>query len=380
MATLFRRKSGTWSIQFSLKGKRKTVSIGKASRDMRRKLLDNMETLVECRNCAIDPPTRLMEWFDDLGPRLRKSILKAGLMPVNQLDCFEPRTITDLVAYHVAMGKSEWKPVTLEAQAYATDTLTEFFQGRSLESITPGCADEYRVWMVETKGLAKTTANRRCSIAKMVFSKAVDKRWIESNPFGKLKRLSTKNSERLFIVDNATSLKIVKNFHLVTKNRKLSAELAAIFAMYRWGGLRADEIRHVRWEWIDFKNRQMQIYAPKTNSTRQLPLFPEVAEYLGYLWKFSPKHSEFVFPKFCASSTGWFSGRLKALLKKLEIDRWGRLLQNLRATRSTEIMRKYGPKYESSWIGHSTKISMESYQMLEQPIIDSAAQWVTDTQ
>jgi site-specific recombinase XerD len=107
-------------------------------------------------------------------------------------------------------NRADIKPGTRVALGQTIGYLTEFFgPDKGLEHITPGDADEWRQFLIGTKGLADNTVRRRCGAAKQFFKAAVRKRLLTENSFADLKAAVQGNREREYFVTRAEAEKVL---------------------------------------------------------------------------------------------------------------------------------------------------------------------------
>ena len=157
-------------------------------------------------------------------------------------------------------------------------------------------------------------------------------------------------------------------------------EHRALFALYRFGGLRADEALILRWRDVDFKAGLITAPSPKTahvgKETRQTPLFPQLREELE-AWRRDAEEQGLtddedapVIVRYTSSAN--VGTPLKKIIVKAGLAPWPRLLQNLRASAATDICAEFGRKCESEWVGHSEEVSLQHYQQVTPEAIRAA--------
>jgi integrase len=129
----------------------------------------------------------------------------------------------------------------------------------------------------------------------------------------------------------------------------------------RFGGLRCpSDVLALRWEWVDLPGHRMQVFAPKTNSFRAVPIFPELLPYLADAFD----RAEFVVNR--GSDIGdraLYSG-FKKRLKRAGVTRvtpWPKLFQNLRSTRETELVEKFPVHVVAGWLGNTPSVATQHY-------------------
>jgi hypothetical protein len=112
------------------------------------------------------------------------------------------------------------------------------------------------------------------------------------------------------------------------------------------------------------------VHSPKTeryvqHRERIVPLFHELRVELERLFSLEgAKYSEFVIQWY--QGTSWqLMHQFRRITKRAGLGIIARPFDNMRMTRSNEVERKYGSKKESLWIGHSEKVMVKHYLVLE---------------
>lgn len=145
-------------------------------------------------------------------------------------------------------------------------------------------------------------------------------------------------------------------------------EWKVIVALARYGGLRTpSETFALRWEDINWERSTILIHCPKMEhnenfSTRIIPLFPEIKTYLLPLFNEAEEGSEYVITHNRHHSKN-LRTRFEKIIKRAGVKVWPKLFHNLRASRETELMRKYDLKTVCQWIGNSPEIAARHYAM-----------------
>lgn len=158
-------------------------------------------------------------------------------------------------------------------------------------------------------------------------------------------------------------------------------ELRVIWAMSRWGGVRVpSEIQHMQWEDLDFENRRIRIREPKKTSSsqqrrdlfsvREIPMFSELYKVLEAYRGQDLERSGLVLADF-----NWRETRaiFRRLLLKQGIQPWPKLFNSIRATRDTELQKKFPAHVVAKWLGHTIEISQKFYVQTTDADFEAAA-------
>ena len=130
-------------------------------------------------------------------------------------------------------------------------------------------------------------------------------------------------------------------------------------ALARFGGLRCpSEIATVRWSDVNLPEGRFAVDSPKTG-WRVIPVFTELRPHLEAAWDAAEDGAEIVCPSITPKTN--LRTQFRRIIKRAGLTPWPRLLQNLRASRETELMAKYPAKDVASWIGHSVAVAMKHY-------------------
>jgi len=227
--------------------------------------------------------------------------------------------------------------------------LLGFFGGETqLDQITAGQAEEFRIWMKSTRGLADATVRRRCKQAKQFFKAAVEARLLTKNPFQDVPSREIRNLKRLYFVSREEAEAVL--------NACPTAEWRLVFALARYGGLRCpSEVTRMRWEDIDWARKRFTVRKPKTNcrygSVRQVPLFPELRPYLQAVLEQAKKDVEYVLTGSRRSNTN-LAGYLCYCMTRVGLKPWPKLFLNLRYSRQIELAGEFPPHIVGAWMGN----------------------------
>jgi integrase len=157
----------------------------------------------------------------------------------------------------------------------------------------------------------------------------------------------------------------------------LKQEWRTIIALARIGGLRCpSELKRLKWDDIDWTGNRFTVRPPKTeryeqHSKRVVPLFAELRSELQKHFDASAGN-EFVIQGYHGKS--WkLHDAFQRIAHRAGLGEVIRPFDNMRTSRSNEVLRKFGAVKESLWIGHSTKTMEKHYLKLEDEDFSEAA-------
>ena len=143
-----------------------------------------------------------------------------------------------------------------------------------------------------------------------------------------------------------------------------------ILAFARYAGMRSHETRIQKWEDIDLANSVMMVRSHKTPPVRRCPIFPELRLHLMRAREMAPAGAIYVQTRYGHSDN--ILTTLDKIIIRAGLVPWGKPMQNLRATRETELLAHYPAKDVTSWLGNSPEIANKHYAMVMQASFDRA--------
>ncbi|TIH19272.1 site-specific integrase [Marinifilum sp. JC120] len=108
-----------------------------------------------------------------------------------------------------------------------------------------------------------TTRNRYMSYLKIIFNFGVDQGYTEQNPLQKWKKAKEKPRQSTLSVDE---LKLIIKH--ATQHVAWAIEIAFNLGV-RTG---ESELLSLQWKWVDWENKQVRVFATKTNTWRTIPV------------------------------------------------------------------------------------------------------------
>ncbi len=337
---------------------RKGFRIGKLDKKTAERLCEDVEALLVAKMTGQPMHPSIAERIGRLGTHFRKKLEGAGLLA--PLEPQKPKATLEAFLSAYIEGRGDLKASTKDNLAQAKAALIEFFGARTaLADITPGGADDFRLWL-QTKRkrpLATNTANRLCSRAKQFFRHAFRKRLIAENPFADMRGLAVRgNPERL------------RNISPETTDRLLAAcpdsDWRLLIVLCRYGGMRPSEACSLRWEHVDWERSRIRVQCKKTEhhqgrEWREVPIFPELKQQLIESWDAAPEGSDMVIRRYRKHKN--LRTEFYRLMERAGIEKYPKPFQNLRSTRETELMRRFPEHVVYRWLGNTQQVAREHY-------------------
>ena len=372
MATLNRKKSGCWSIQYDLPGeRRKTITLPsrfeqQTAEDMRK----TIGKLIYFQENGLDYRTedkRLRTWIETANPRIRNKLANHGLIKI-------PKRITTKELWEGFFAQKEGvAESTLDTYVAAQTRFFTFF--KESEWITDLTEERMIAWKKALKErYVDATVAGTLAKAKAVFNWAVKQQGLEANPLKNVERGSYENRKNDRFITEEEYYRLL--------DVAICQEWRVIFALARIGGLRApSEVLGVRWSKVDWESNTFSFVDSKRKERngdpfeRTVPLFPALRVELEALYERDREMNyEFVINRYRDPKTN-LGTRFKDAAEAAGLGKIPRPFDNMRASRSTEINNMKGPKVESLWIGHSQQTAFKHYLMLTNEDVADAANW-----
>jgi len=301
---------------------------------------------------------------------LADKLAKAGL--IQQRDS---ATLGSFVDGYI-QSRQDVKSGTATVYGHTRRCLVAFFGAdKPLRDITPGDADQWRLYLL-AEGLSENTTRRRCGIAKQFFTTAVRKQLIPSNPLEELKAATIANRRRDYFVAREEAAKVIDTCP--------EAQWRLLFVLSRYGGLRCpSEHLAMRWGDVDWEHARVTIRSTKTEhheggESRVIPLFPELRPYLEDVFDQAEPGTEYVITRYRRSNVNLRTQLLK-IVRQAGLESWPKLFHNLRATRQTELAEEYPAHVVCSWLGNTKGVAMKHYLQTTEEHFRKAAQNPTQT-
>jgi integrase len=369
MASISYDPSGRARIQFIAgDGKRKTISLaGEREREVQR-IAEKIEALNAAVKSGFAPDEETAAWLRKVGARLHAKLVKVGLVESRapaRPNC--PMLGEYLDQYRASRGdvaegtRTSWGVI-------GKRIITFFVQHRRLErldQVQAGHADDFADWL--RTEYAPATAAKTIKVTRQIFRRAVRAGHLDSNPFDELKAGNERNRERNFFVDPETVQRVIDSCP--------DAEWRLIVALARWGGLRTPS-ETLSLTWPDVLNDQdrFRVHSPKTRrhgkGERIVPIFPELRPYFEEAWLAAEEDVQerrargetlYVITRYRDSTSANLRTQLLRIMARAGVEPWPRLFQNLRASRETELAKRFPLRAVTDWIGNSPNVAHDHY-------------------
>jgi integrase len=366
MASVISDPNGRKRIQFVAgDGSRRTIRLGKATMRQAEAVKVKIEQLVLAATSVtgvVDDET--VNWLTGIDESMYDKLAGVGL--VGRRDSVKLRAFLD--AY--IEERSDVKPGTSITYKWVRLNLTDFFgDDKPLREITPGEADQWRLYLVK-QGMADDTIRRRCGTAKQFFRVAVRRKLVSANPFEDLKSATQGNPQRYYFITQAEAQKVL--------DACPDAQWRLLFALSRYGGLRCpSEHLALKWGDVDWDKGRMIVRSPKTahhvgHDSRLVPLFPELLPYLREVFEQAEPGTEYVITRYRQANCN-LRTQLERIIIKAGLKRWPKLFQNLRSTRETELAERWPEHVVCAWIGNSKAVARKHYLQVTEEHFERAA-------
>ena len=382
MASIIKESKGRKTIQVALPNGagRPRIRLGKCSIRIAENVKGRIEELVTCIQTGLARSPELAMWLEGLNDELYDRIAHLGLI--------EERSTTTLQAWidRYIANRTDVKPLTRLKYDTTRGYLIAFFgPDRSLRSITPGDADEWRLELMQRKVgegadverfVSENTVRKHIAVAKVFFNGAQRKRLIPSNPFEDQKATIQPNPSRFYFVTRSEIDQIL--------DQCPDAEWRLIVALGRYGGLRCpSEHLALRWGDIDFDRERIHFRSPKTEhhpggESRMIPLFPELIKPLQDVFDLAEPGTECVITKRRDTNVN-LRPQFCRIIERADLKVWPRIFQNLRSTRQTELAESFPSHVVCEWMGNSEPVAAKHYLQITDEHFQKAVQYGADS-
>lgn len=352
-----------YRLRYYWQKKQRSVWLGDLTESQAATWLEHINHLLWSHKNGTPPAKATAGWLsglsDDLHDRLAPIVEPRNRASKVTLDAF--------VTSQLDAMKSELKGSSQIVYGNVKANLIEHFgASRDMATITPQDARDFKKWLEEsanrkTEGtaLAANTVRKRTGVCKTLFDAAIEEGLIVRNPFAKLPSSVRPNADREHYVTMEDFAKLLK--HVPDSDWRLLLMLARIESLRI-----PSEAVTLQWEHIDFKAKQLLIYATKTERKKPIrvaPLLPIVEAAM------KPSTGK-VFP-WLTEETNLRTQLLK-YIKRAGLEPWPRLWQNLRVSAATDFARIVPAHVAARICGHTVQIARLFYWQVTDSDISEA--------
>ncbi len=346
-----KRKTRTaYQVEYREGGRRRYLSLGSLySKRAAQEIAGYVEKIMTARLTETPIDVRTSSWLSSIPEDLQERLSRNGLIELKS----DP-TLEELFD---AYWESEYYDLKRTTQSSKRQSRRRFFEfackKESCADFTKRDAAEFVRFLDKQVGEATRAGTIRD--VRRVFNWGIEREMIETNPFLGIKRGSFKNKSREYYVPMADFEKMI--------DAAPSRMWRAVLGLYRVGGLRYSEALLVQWCDVDFVGRRLLVHSPKTSrirgrGSRVIPLFPRLRELLEELWETVPENGS---PYVISENRTTIRKHVDRIVFYAGLNRWERLIQNLRSSCAIDVQKKFGDLAESEWIGHSPQTAKDHY-------------------
>jgi len=348
--------------------RKRSIWIGGISEAKANEWKVHVEHLLYISGRGEPPHNSTIDWLSRLKDSEHRKLSGVGLVESRAERMRLNMTLVQWLDTYIG-ERADLKASTIETYIKARDSLIAYFgKNRQLRSIRSEDAEKWRIWLA-TKGnrrdkerlsMADATVRRRTGKVKQFFAKAVERGLIDENPFVKLVSTSKPNHQRQFFVPADWIARCI--------DAAPDGTWRTIIALARYGGLRCpSEVLRLKWSDVSLPDGRMIIHASKTEhhddgGVRVCPIFPELRPFLETSWEGAPEGAVYVIDRYRSGAVN-LRTQFKRIILRAGLKPWPRLMQNLRASRETELMGQFPSADVASWLGNSVPIAMKHYAM-----------------
>ena len=382
MASLIKTIGGkkpSRAVQFTdVDGDRRTVRLGKVGLEPARRFKTKLEALLSSRITGSSPDVETSAWLAGLS-----DIMHAKLAGVGLVDPREPAPVAPTLGAwldkYIGQREGELKPSSVKKLARTKALLLAHFDtALPIDAITPDAAADWRAWLAkadattEKAELSEATVRLHCRNAKTIFNDAAERELLKASPFRKLtSRAIAAERDRYITPDEAAAI----------LGACPDVRWQVLFGLARYAGLRVPSETHIlTWADVDWERGRLSVHSPKTeryekHRRRSVPITPELATILQDAFDAAEDGAQLV----VGLSRNNLHRTMETIVKRAEVEAFGRCFQVLRQSRETEWAMRFPQHAVSKWLGHSERVSVEHYLQVPDDIYDRAAGRIADS-
>ncbi len=362
MASLVKLGSGKQpprAIEFKgLDGKRCRLRIGKILLADARAYKRHVEHLLNAKRLGQRPPDETIGWLGNVEDATRNKLAKFNLCkPVSASPTFDA-----MIADFLKRKRLEVKPSSIK-RIEDTVRLLKLYMNTAVRvrKITTATARDWRGELLKAK-LSEASIRTATRNVKTIFNDAIERGIIRKNPFKPLPSASVAAKKSRYITPAETT-------RLIDACPDWRWRL--FIGLIRYAGLRCPSESHaVQWSDVDWERRTLTVRAPKTDTTRIVPIRPELMALLndGYSMASENGTSMIELP------TNNRHRQTRSIVAKAGVEPWNELFQHLRRCCRTQLLNERHPGHVvSRWMGHGEKVGDDHYTMMTDDMLNAVS-------
>lgn len=297
----------------------------------------------------LDRKTRL--YFDNAPRDLIKRFSALGFTEAKK-----NLSIAEVWERFLRFSEKQVKPATITHRVTVFNRLTSFFsEGVKLCELTPEDLMEFRDEMSSI--YAPTTVSKTVADLRTFGSWAVERGYVDANPFTSIPRGATNNRARDFQVPAEWTDKILECCP--------TQSWRTLYCLWRHAGLRQQEPLGLTIKSVDLRNRRLFVHSTKTerygenHGDRVVPIVPTLYRELERQLSELPRDAEYLIYE---NRRKGFDSAFRRIQFDAGLPRWPKTFQNLRSSCENDWVQQGIPAHVvASWIGHSVKVQEAYY-------------------
>lgn len=338
-----------WRIQAYVAGRRRSVWLGSCSERDARRIKAHVEAVHESRKLGTPLPGETRRWMDSLDARLH-----ARLAPLFG----SARSVSQSIDSYLEWVTTHRKPQTHRSYATVLEQLRSAIGHRQLWSLAAQDLDDW----IARQNVSPSTVGKLSKVLRAWLAWSQDKGWCHGV------RLNTPTTIQVG-KKNYIELHLLRRW---LESFRPAPQMQAALALAIYAGVRVpSEIVSLTRASVDWDAERL--YVPDAKRTRrgsrgppvirETPLFPEVVEYLRPVWTVDGHPTDPLLPAIVAMGGDSFVRVCRERRDELGMN-WPRLFSSVRATRETDLIRRFGLVAACKWIGNSPAIAARNYEQI----------------
>jgi len=349
----------THLFQPAIDGKTYTFRLG-GTAPSRQRFKELFRRLRRCRMQGTDIDDETARWLGDMGDDMHARIAETGLVEPRQPLTGAPRLSNWLDRYTDERRPELSASSVKKLMAVAKSLKAAFPDDPRIDEITVDQAAGGRATLV-ARGLSDASVRLAIRYAKLVFGAAAKRDMLPRHPFAGRPSASRARGDMGRYVTPEETVKLLEVAP--------TGQWRALIGLARLAGLRCPSETHsVTWSDVDWDRWRLRVFAPKTKTTRYVPIVPELQSILTDAYAAAAEGSVKIVPLSCNN----LRRQLLAIIAKAGLEPWSDLYQALRRSCETQWSTEHPQAAVSRWLGHSMQVSERHYLSVADAVFDRA--------